>query len=137
RKYTDLAKLSNSYEPGDGTQGELKEFQEDGWDDRLEVFQRVRIGSAFHGTFEGHRMTQKIHKRNLPPVPKRIGDLLIHPFRKEFEAAQREHLQSHKKMGSFMETDKSIVNGHQVLGCMWVFVYKTDKHGFLQKCKAR
>jgi hypothetical protein len=20
---------------------------------------------------------------------------------------------------------------------MWVFVYKTDKHGFLQKCKAR
>jgi Reverse transcriptase (RNA-dependent DNA polymerase)/GAG-pre-integrase domain len=128
---------TSSHEPGAGTQGELMEFQEDGWDDRLEVFQRVRIGSAFHGTFEGHRMTQKIHKRNLPPVPKRIGDLLIHPFRKEFEAAQREHLQSHEKMGSFMETDKSIVNGHQVLGCMWVFVYKTDKHGFLQKCKAR
>ena len=24
-----------------------------------------------------------------------------------------------------------------MLGCQWVFVYKTDKHGSLQKCKAR
>ncbi len=27
--------------------------------------------------------------------------------------------------------------GHQVLGSQWVFKYKTDKHGRLQKCKAR
>ena len=27
--------------------------------------------------------------------------------------------------------------GHQVLGCQWVFRYKTDKHGRLQKCKTR
>lgn len=27
--------------------------------------------------------------------------------------------------------------GHQVLGCQWVFKYTTDKHGRLQKCKAR
>ena len=24
-----------------------------------------------------------------------------------------------------------------MLHCMWVFIYKIDKHGFLQKCKAR
>ena len=29
------------------------------------------------------------------------------------------------------------VKGHQVLGCQWVFKYKTDKHDCLQKCKAR
>ena len=29
------------------------------------------------------------------------------------------------------------VKGHQVLGCQWIFKYKTDKHGRLQKCKAR
>jgi hypothetical protein len=28
---------TSSHEPGAGTQGELMEFQEDGWDDRLEV----------------------------------------------------------------------------------------------------
>lgn len=27
--------------------------------------------------------------------------------------------------------------GYQVLGCQWVFKYKTNKHGRLQKCKAR
>ncbi|RKK44172.1 hypothetical protein BFJ69_g18336, partial [Fusarium oxysporum] len=27
--------------------------------------------------------------------------------------------------------------GQQVLGCMWVYVYKFDKHGRFQKCKAR
>ena len=27
--------------------------------------------------------------------------------------------------------------GHQVLGCQWMFKYKTDKHNRLQKCKSR
>ena len=66
-----------------------------------------------------------------------MKDLKDHPFRKEFEAAQRDHLQSHEKMRSFIEMEKSQAKGHQVLGCMWVFTYKTDKHGFLQKVKAR
>jgi hypothetical protein len=42
------------------TQGGLLGLQEDGWDEQWEAFQRVRIGSAFHGIFEGHRMTRKI-----------------------------------------------------------------------------
>jgi hypothetical protein len=76
-------------------------IQEDGWDEQWEDFQRLRIGSAFHGIFEGHRMTRKIHKKNLPPAPKRVKDLLTHPFRTEFEAAQHEHLQFHEKIESF------------------------------------
>jgi len=40
-------------------------------------------------------------------------------------------------MKSFQETDKKHAKGQQVLSSMWVFVYKTDKHGYLQKCKAR
>ena len=40
-------------------------------------------------------------------------------------------------MRSFQKTDKKHAKGQQVLGCMWVFTYKTDKHGILQKCKAQ
>jgi transposase InsO family protein len=107
-----------------------------GWNDRFKSFQRVRIGSAFHGVFEGHRL-KRLHKRNVPPEPKTIRDLKNHPFRKEFENAQKEHLQSHEKMKSFREIDQSLAKGHQILGCMWVFLYKTDKQGFVSRFKAR
>jgi Reverse transcriptase (RNA-dependent DNA polymerase) len=40
-------------------------------------------------------------------------------------------------MKSFQEMDKQHAKGQQILSSMWVFVYTTDKHGFLQKCKAR
>jgi hypothetical protein len=137
-RWSDRFEDSQRVRINNDSQNELLGLNEDdGWSDRFEDFQRVRIGSAFHGTFEGHRMRRRIHKRDLPPPPKRAKDLLDHPFRKEFEAAQDEHMRSHEKMGTFVEVDKSQVKGHQVLGCMWVFIYKTDKHGFLQKCKAR
>ncbi len=60
-----------------------------------------------------------------------------HPFEKEFKQAQRDHLESHRNMETFRETLKTNGRGQQILDCMWVFVYKTDKHGYLQKCKAR
>lgn len=44
---------------------------------------------------------------------------------------------SHKQMGSFQEVPRGQAKGQQVLSCMWVFTYKTDKHGYLIKCKAR
>src|SRR5437762_10928524 len=40
-------------------------------------------------------------------------------------------------MKSFIETDKIHAKGQRVLSSMWVFVYKTDKHNYLHKCKAR
>ena len=125
-----------SYVDGDIEMFAEKEDDED-WEERFESFQRVRVGSAFHGTFETCRRQRKIHKRHLPPPPKTVKELENHPFRKEFEAAQSDHLRSHDKMKSWLEVDKTQAKGHQVLGCMWIFVYKTDKHGFLQKVKAR
>jgi len=40
-------------------------------------------------------------------------------------------------MRSFQKTDRKYIKGQQILSSMWVFIYKMDKHGFLQKCKAR
>jgi hypothetical protein len=78
---------------------------------------------------------KRIHKKNLPPAPKRVKDLLTHHFRNEFEEAQHEHLKSHEKMGSFEEVDRYRAKGHQVLGCMWIFIYKTDKHSSYRSVK--
>jgi hypothetical protein len=44
---------------------------------------------------------------------------------------------AHRQMKSFVEVPWSRAKGQQVLSCMWVFTYKTDKHGYLVKCKAR
>ena len=124
-------------------------------DDRFEDFVCEKITSAYHGAFTagrkfnldsrlrdsfqtaGRKRDVKLHKTNLPPPPQSIQDLETHPLRDHFKEAQRAHLESHEQMKSFQEVDKKHAKGQQILSSMWVFVYKTDKHGFLQKCKAR
>lgn len=66
-----------------------------------------------------------------------MKDLEGHSFKDQFIKAQQEHLESHNQMNSFVELPWSRAKGQRVLSCMWVFTYKTDKHGHLQKCKAR
>jgi Reverse transcriptase (RNA-dependent DNA polymerase) len=112
------------------------DISEDPTQDRFEDFRDTKITSAYHGAFTAGRKF-RFHKRDLPKPPKSIRDLKSHPFRAEFEQAQRDHLESHRQMRSFQEVDKRHAKGQQILGCMWVFTYKTDKHGLLQKCKAR
>jgi hypothetical protein len=46
----------------------------------------------------------------------------------------KEHLNLFK---SWTEVEKLEVKGRQILGCMWVFVYKMDKYQRITKCKAR
>ena len=107
-------------------------------DDRFDDFDEKKISSTFHGAFAAARQFKKptrIHKQNLPTPPKTIQDLKNHPFKAEFRKTQTDHLESHCQLQSFFETDQRHVRGQQVLHCMWVFIYKTDKHDFLQKCK--
>ena len=75
----------------------------------------------------------------LPPAPKWYHELKSHPFGALFEQAELSHLQSHKEMRSWTEIDKEDLHakGKQILDCMWVYIYKFDKHGRFQKCKAR
>jgi hypothetical protein len=106
-----------------------------------EVARLVRTGDIF-----------RVHRSRLPPPPKWHSELngeaeprpwhrrkpgKTHPFGKLFEEAEEEHLKSHKEMRSWIEVASSEAKGHQVLDCMWVYVYKLNKHGFFRKCKAR
>ncbi|KAM4058347.1 reverse transcriptase (RNA-dependent DNA polymerase) [Hirsutella rhossiliensis] len=109
--------------------------------DRFADFVPVQIEDGVHGAFTAGRLfrpkSAKVHKRDLPEPPQTQKQLEKHPYREEFTQAQRDHLASHAEMGSFDEVFWTKAAGKQVLGCKWVFIYKTDKHGNLQKCKAR
>ena len=79
-----------------------------------------------------------IHRRDLPPPPARNEDVAGHDLAPQFRQAQLDHLASHKEMKSWEEVGRHTLDkGVPVLGCMWVFIYKFDKHKRLQKCKAR
>ena len=77
------------------------------------------------------------HRRDLPPPPKTHKDLMGHPYEQEFREAEKVHLKSHEELRTWRVVSKDNANQRQVLDCMWVSVYKFDKHGRLQKCKAR
>jgi hypothetical protein len=80
-----------------------------------------------------------LHRRNLPPEPTRHKDLAEHPLGVLFEQAEKDHLQGHEQLKTWTEIYKSdpCAKDQQVLDCMWVYIYKCDKHGRLDKCKAR
>lgn len=123
----------------ESTHKEEKEPAREPQEERFKYFIPEKITSPFHGAFVAGRRSRdvRIHKKNLPPLPQSVKDLETHPLREPFKKAQQTHLESHQQMKSFHETDKKHAKGQQILSSMWVFVYKTDKHGFLQKCKAR
>jgi hypothetical protein len=79
----------------------------------------------------------KVHRRELPDAPKGFKNLENHPLKSEFFGAMDKHLKNHAAKRSWDAVRKKKAIGHQVLDCIWVFTYKTDKHGMLQNCKAR
>ncbi|KJZ72743.1 hypothetical protein HIM_07935 [Hirsutella minnesotensis 3608] len=81
---------------------------------------------------------QRIHRSVLPPLPSRHRDLDDHLLGQYFKEAEGEHLKSHREMGSWLEVkSKDVPRKITILDCMWVYVYKFDKHGYFKNCKAR
>jgi hypothetical protein len=73
----------------------------------------------------------KIHRRELSDAPKSIKNLEFHSLKAEFQKAMHQHLKGHAERRSWDIIHRDEAKGHQVLGCMWVFTYKTNKHGML------
>lgn len=113
------------------------------------AFNAGRLASPI-GTLDGkvidkaklQRLLKKprsVHQSQLPKLPRHHRDLRDHPMGVQFEQAERDHLRSHREMESWIEIDLDDQRtlGKQTLDCMWVYVYKLDKHGRFIKCKAR
>lgn len=113
------------------------------------AFAAGRLGNAI-GTINGQPVDRarllrllrspkpRIHRRDLPPPPDAHSDLETHPLGKMFAEAEQDHLRSHREMSSWSEVARSSIKKRiQVLDCMWVYVYKFDKHGRFLKCKSR
>lgn len=75
--------------------------------------------------------------KDLPPPPKNRREMLRHRFMKEFQEAEREHMQTHKQAESFTEVPKEDARSSVKLSSMWVYTYKADQDGKLVKFKAR
>lgn len=83
------------------------------------------------------RKGEKVHRREMPAAPKTFRERRDHVCADLFRQAEKEHLQSHREMQSWEERPAGTAEGKTLLDCMWVYVYKYNKHGFFTKCKAR
>jgi hypothetical protein len=102
--------------------------------ERFFDFHQYRVPQAWQTSFQAG----KLHKKDCPPAPKNYRDLQGHRFEKQFRDEMEKHINEHVNIfKSWSVVDKTEAKGHQILGCQWVFTYKTDKHNRLMKCKAR
>ena len=102
-------------------------------DQRFYDFCQHRIPSRLHMAF-----TAGTHRRELPIEPLNYRQLAGHQFEKEYCQSMDKQLRQHREQfKSWDVVSSKEATSHQVLGCQWVFKYKTDKHNRLQKCKSR
>ncbi|KAJ6437664.1 Cut9 interacting protein Scn1 [Purpureocillium lavendulum] len=104
--------------------------------------QTERAREAAAGSFAVYRSSfftgreQRLHRKSLPPEPRNYHELTKHRFEQDFRNAMEIEWTSVNKRGTVQPIPKDQATG-QVLPLTWVFKYKFDKHGYLQKFKAR
>jgi hypothetical protein len=103
-------------------------------EDRFSDFHQHRVPQAWHTAFQAG----STHRKNEPSAPKNYRELTGHKYEARFRESMQEQIDQHVDIfKSWTEVNKSEAKGRQILGCQWVYVYKTDKHRKITKCKAR
>ena len=81
--------------------------------------------------------SSRIHRDNLPAPPQHWNELKRHKYQKQFEAAAEAEFDSCWKKGTFARPDITAESIYDAVPLKWVFTYKFDEDGYLQKYKAR
>ena len=95
---------------------------------------RAKIGDQVAHAFAQARSI-KTHRKDLSPPPETWYQLKRHPERKGLKQAADLEIQSLEEKGAFKLVDQP--KDKQVLPLKWVFTYKFDQAGYLDKHKAR
>ena len=78
--------------------------------------------------------SRMVHRRDVFPEPVNYPEVKGHLFEERFRADLEIHIQQNRQqLKSWESVIRANAKGHQLLGCQWVFKYKTDKYGRLQK----
>ena len=81
----------------------------------------------------------RLHISNLPKEPLHFGQVRKSHFQKQWEDAMTAEFENALKMGTFQwsSTEPSPSSSVKPLPLKWVYKYKTDSSGFVQRFKAR
>ncbi len=79
-----------------------------------------------------------VHRRDHSPEPVNYREFKGHLFKERFRADIEIYIQQYRQQFKFWElVSNANAKAHKVLKCQWVSKYKTNKHGWFQKCKVR
>ena len=97
----------------------------------IEAFANV----SFHAEIQ-RGITFKPHRHQLPPAPKNYQNMQSHPFTDRWREAIQVEYGDLARLGSFSEVAIEEARG-RILDLMWVFDYKFNEAGYLDRFKAR
>lgn len=91
---------------------------------------------GYHAAFAaGFQDRNRLHRDHLPPEPQSWRDLLNHQFREGFLTAASKEYGDLCRRNTF--EPKPRTTGIKPLPVRWVFTYRLDQDGYLEKFKAR
>jgi hypothetical protein len=97
-------------------------------------FYQYRVPQTWYTAFQAGSTNRK----DAPSPPKNFREVTSYRYEAQFRESMEGHIKEYTNLfKSWTEVEKTEVKRRQILGCMWVFVYKTDKHQRITKCKAR
>jgi hypothetical protein len=99
---------------------------------------RTNSGGYSAAVFNAHQFSRtRVHRSQLPALPETWKDLEQHPLGSEFRTAGQKEFKTLIDRGTFRPFPRAQAKGREIIPLRWVFTYKFDSDGYLDKYKAR